>query len=221
MTKPHKRRNAIDAFRTSPMRKGWESWMAGVFNVPADWTPPPTVTMSLARKTRIATYKARFTCPNGTQAESVVRLKLLPAGGATVVSSEIRQRFTAKAKLKGAARPAWDYTQAQLVADLRHACQAYRVDRFEARSEVARLTTLVAGLQEGIAAAMVVLSEDLEAGEPVMFARGVTMWEHLALLRDPTGELPPPKGMFPATTSMGQAYAALPRDPATGRPVIA
>lgn len=79
----------------------------------------------------------------------------------------------------------------------------------------------VSELQEGIAAAMVVLSEDLEAGEPVMFARGVTMWEHLALLRDPTGELPPPKGMFPAVAAQGQAYAALPRDPATGRPVIA
>lgn len=222
MTKPRKARpGRKKVFRTGPTRTPWADWMADIFNVPADWTPPSTVTMSLARRTRIATYKARFGCPDGVHVDSVIRLKLPPEGGkgATLVSSEIRQRFTARAKRAAVAPPAWVHTPAQLVADLRQACEAYRVALYRERLHIADLKARIEGLERGILQAQAAL--EAEAGDTVWFDSVTTLWDHLNNVRDLDGDHPPP--LLPPLWNprTAETLTALPRDPATGRPVIA
>jgi hypothetical protein len=112
----------------------------------------------------------------------------------------------------------WVHTPAQLLADLREACQRYRMRAYGQALEIDALKARVTELQDGIGAAMISLETNVDE-DVVWFSQVETLWEHLGAVRDPDGDLGPPVATINPWDE--HAYNNLPRDPVTGRPVIA
>lgn len=114
----------------------------------------------------------------------------------------------------------WIHTPAQLLANLREACHRYRLKAYGQALEIRRLRSRIAELQDGIGQAMTSLAcnPDLDV---VWYDKITTLWDFLNEVRDPDDTLPAPPKSFGPDDTVEAAYAALPRDPATGRPVIA
>lgn len=90
------------AGRARPATHVWDgSYMAAVFNVEADWSPPATVTLTWT-KDRIGIYRGTFTAKDGMKARVTVRLRLVLNGTARsvdVLGREISMVWSFKGKL--------------------------------------------------------------------------------------------------------------------------
>jgi hypothetical protein len=97
-------RNALTAVRSAPHYAPWEPYYDSIFRHPlgadGDWTAPPSIKITHARRTQVATYFARFTRPNGATADVIVKIKLLKEGGGRIIGRQLRVGWV----LKGGAK---------------------------------------------------------------------------------------------------------------------